>query len=320
MNAKNTSKQATPVVFPVNVKALAASLVENTKNGKAVAFRHKGYLDLIAQSQGFENYKAMQSSGLSVEGDKPGSKEGKKEVSGFAALTETQIREVAQDIYGEAHIDDVRFYQALVALVENKTNVSGVKPKNNFISGSIYSVVANQAIETGCRVDAKTHKIEFPLGYKYVESDREFVVMGTDVRHVVRNPFNPLQAYALRTFEHYEQAVEKQLELVGSSSLYRFNGMTVEYGINGDWFADVESAFDSVEYIFDGSDGEEQYAAKSLSEALSGANIWFADSKVDFDIYEFYIDAMDFLFSEPSKKSLLIRCIGEGSLTIECLK
>lgn len=55
----------TDFIAPVNVSALAKVLAENAKaaeSGKKVAFRHKGFLDLIAQSQGFANFKAMKAS------------------------------------------------------------------------------------------------------------------------------------------------------------------------------------------------------------------------------------------------------------------
>lgn len=50
----------TDFISQINVTQLAKALSQNAKAGKEGVFRHKGFLDLIAQSQGFSNFKAMQ--------------------------------------------------------------------------------------------------------------------------------------------------------------------------------------------------------------------------------------------------------------------
>lgn len=54
------------LIAPLNINALARALTDNAKAGKDGVFRHKGFLDLIAQSQGFANFKAFSAQPLTT--------------------------------------------------------------------------------------------------------------------------------------------------------------------------------------------------------------------------------------------------------------
>lgn len=332
MHATNkTNKSKSASVFPVNVSSLASALVDNARAGKEGAFRQKGFLDLIARSQGYANYNAMQASGgglaksvLNSGGVQPVKTE-------LAGLSEERVREIATEIYGSAHVDDVQFYNAILAemrvsISQSSSKISLEPEPSLWMEATLYRVLGEWVDEVGCLVDEKTRRIIFSPGYAYADCEREFVLVQGRPHHVVRNPANKTIAFALSCAEHFYAAVSDQVDLLSAASVYRFDGVLVEYGMNGDWAEEVESAFDNTAWIFEASPdemSEYEHEPQSLSEALRETSVWFAEGTVDFDKYEFYVNALDLLFSKVTGKNAVIIPSGDEPgnhvATVTCL-
>ena len=182
-------------------------------------------------------------------------------------------------------------YEAAVAMTQ-----AAIVPKERNIGTWTYisKWSSGHLVSTPCQVDLDTREI-VDVGIAEPDNDVEGLyeeyVRNCDAHYQVVKSYDEERMFALASAEDYEAAIGLISQSIEEASVFKINGVNCIYGLDGDWFNQIEGCFDSL-----GEGG-------SIEDALKDVTIWHLNG-VDpesHDKYEYFFSAYEILFSTLHK-------------------
>lgn len=265
-------------------KALAKALVENRQAGISEVTRHKGFLDLIAKSQGYVNFKALTAHHTSLE-----------------------------DLSGESGLRQQRA-SAPAGLVV---------PKSKGVAASLRQLVNGHWFEFDASLELQTLQLTVQEDHlaNTTRPRQEYLKQGENFYHVIRHPKSGEIAFALSSFDDYERACTAQAEYIDGASYFEINNEFVcPYGPDGDWFAEVENAFDELSFSQFHGEQDPEFGNFEMSNRLEDCPFWSIEgTSPEGQRHELYINALDWLFARVDDTARAL-ALGSKGLRIQALR
>lgn len=182
-------------------------------------------------------------------------------------------------------------YEAAVA-----TPQAAIVPKERNIGTWTYisKWSSGHLVSTPCQVDLDTREI-VDVGIAEPDNDVEGLyeeyVRNCDAHYQVVKSYDGERMFALSSAEDYEAAIGLISQSIEEASVFKINGINCIYGLDGDWFNQIEGCFDSL-----GEGG-------SIEDALKDVIIWHLEgvNPENHDKYEYFFSAYEILFSTLHK-------------------
>lgn len=272
--------------FNVNFdfKALAKALVENRQAGLSEVTRHKGFLDLIAKSQGFANFKALNAQHTPRE-----------ELSGESALRQRRASALA----------------------------APVVPKTKAVAATLRQLVNGHWFEFDASLELETLQVTVQEDHlaSSTRPRQEYLKQGDTFYHLIRHPKTKEIAFALSSFDDYERACTAQAEYIDRAIYFDINREFVcPFGPDGDWSAEVETAFDDLNFSSFYGEQDPEFGNFEMSNRLEDCPFWSIEgTDLEGQRYELYINALDWLFARLDNDSRAL-ALDSMDLRIRALK
>lgn len=149
-------------------------------------------------------------------------------------------------------------------------------------------------VSTPCQVDLDTREI-IEVGIADPDDDVEGLyeeyVRDCDAHYQVVKSYDEDRMFALGSADDYQAAIGLVSQSIEEASVFKINAVNCIYGLDGDWFSQIEECFDALE------------EGGSVEDALKEVIIWHLEG-VDpekHDKYEYFFSAYEILFSTLHK-------------------
>ena len=182
-------------------------------------------------------------------------------------------------------------YEAAVA---KPLATSVPKERNIGIWTYISKWSSGHLVSTPCQVNLDSREIldvEVAEPDDDVEGLYEEYVRDCDAHYQVVKSYDEDRMFAIGSAEDYEAAIETISQSIEEASVFKINGINCIYGLDGDWFNQIEECFDSL-----GEGG-------SIEDALKDVIIWHLEGvdPENHDKHEYFFSAYEILFSKLHK-------------------
>lgn len=182
-------------------------------------------------------------------------------------------------------------YEAAVA-----TPQATIVPKERNIGTWTYisKWSSGHLVSTPCQVDLDTREI-IEVGIADPDDDVEGLykeyVRDCDAHYQVVKSYDEDRMFALGSADDYQAAIGLVSQSIEDASVFKINAVNCIYGLDGDWFSQIEECFDALE------------EGGRVEDALKEVIIWHLEGvdPENHDKYEYFFSAYEVLFSTLHK-------------------